>query len=162
MADTPQSSTVPATIENVGKGIDDQTLAEIRSFDDALRQAEATGELENYSDYGTGFVVLPTAEKNRLVGVPFVILEWRFTNGDNGLFVSCAIVTKNGEKLIVNDGSTGIRDQLVKITEQRKAKGRTEPQKSLIVERGLTESRYEYPDPKTGEMRPAVTYYLSN
>ena len=160
MTDTPN---LPERIENVGTGISDETLSEIKSFSDAFSVLEKAGIVaENFADYGSGFVVLDTKDKARLCGVPFYIIDWRFNTGDNGLFVSAAIITKTDEKLILNDGSTGIRDQLRKITEQRIARGVPEPQKGLLVENGLTESRYNYTDPKTGESRPAVTYYLAN
>lgn len=162
MADTPKDTpNLPDVPENVGTSLSDDTLRDVRSFEDAFAALKGI-DVENVSDFGTGFAVLPTNEKNRLVGVPFVILEWRFSKGDNGHFVSCALVTKGNEKLILNDGSTGIRDQLVKITRARLANGRKEPQKGLLVEHGLSESRYTYTDTTTGEQRPAVTYYLAN
>jgi len=157
------SSNVPAELENFGKGLSDESLAEVQSFADAFTVLERAGVVpENFSDYGTGFAVLDSKDKARLIGVPFAILEWRFNRGDMGWFVSAAIVTKNDEKLILNDGSTGICQQLMTVTKQRHERGSKEPQKGLLVENGLTESRYEYPDEKTGEMRPAVTYYLAN
>lgn len=154
-------STDISTLDNVTSVLDETNLRDITSFEDALKAFESSGvAYEVMSDYGTGFDVLPNEAKNRLVGVPIVILEWRFTSGDHGEFVSAAIVTKHGEKLILNDGSTGIMKQLQKITRARVAAGHAAPQNALAVPGGLTRSDYPYTDDK-GEVKTATTYYLS-
>jgi len=158
--------TESGTIEKASKprAFDDDSLRGIGSFNDALDtlRTASNGIVDNFDDYGTGFVVLPTAEKRRLCGVPFVIIEWAFTSGKNGEFVSAYVVTKTGEKLIVNDGSTGMRDQLRKVADMRLSKGFSElgAMTNLFCARGLKESTYPYTDPKTGEVSEGVTYYI--
>ena len=146
--------------------LEDDDLRAVTSMDDALRLvSEAGAEIEDYSQaYGTGFAVLPTDEKNRLIKVPFVILEWRFSEGDNGEFVSALIVTDKGEKLVLNDGSTGIRDQLRKVTENRISRGAADDvaHRGLSVPGGLRVSEYDYTDESTGKTSKARTYYLAN
>lgn len=63
-------------------------------------------------EIGDGFTVLPTDKKGTLIGVPMVLLKWEWHLGDNGPFVSVHLVTADGGKFIVNDGSTGIYSQL--------------------------------------------------
>lgn len=133
-------------------------LRAIRSFDDARALAHAVdGDVVDIADspLSTGFAVLATDAKARLVGVPFIILDWRFANGDNGEFVSLVVVTKSNEKLIVNDGSTGIRDQMKRLGATPRAIG---------VRHGLRVSEYDYEDmdKSTGEItiKRAKTYYL--
>src|SRR5215469_10341469 len=88
-------------------------LGSINSWDElALAIGVKTDVLtKDISEYGTGYSVLNN--KDRLIDVPFIILDYRFNLGDQGTFVSMNVMTKGNEKLIVNDGSTGIRDQLL-------------------------------------------------
>lgn len=142
----------------------DGILATMGSYEDALRVFESNGiQLESMDDYGTGFKVL--ADKASLVSVPFLIIEWRVTesktysntDGTPAKFVSAMVVTKHGEKFIVNDGSTGICAQLIAVQETREAKGHANPQVGLLCPAGLTRSEY-----KNADGQPGVTYYLSD
>lgn len=121
-------------------------------FGDILKQLEKDGEILSAAQLGTGWAVLNNKDKQRLVGVPMLILDWSFNDGDNGQFVSLKVLT-NTERLIVNDGSTGIAAQLGELSEQ----GVT---KAIYCKHGLKASNYEYQDPKTGEKKPATTFYI--
>jgi len=157
-------------IEKPISRIGDDELHEIKSFQDAFDLLGADFAPEDYSEaYGTGFIVL--SDKSRLEGVSFVIVEWRFSDGKYGEeseFASLVVVTEPGEKFIVNDGSTGIKDQLKKVTQMRVERGASPEQahRGLLVRGGLNKSEYEYEstNAKTGktEMLPATTYYLAN
>jgi len=147
----------------------DETLAAIQSFEDAMRLARDNGiPSESMADYGTGFKVV---DKESLVGTDFLILEWRFNEGDyEGDFVSVTAVTKHNEKVIFNDGSTGVCAQLNMVTAQRKEKKHPTPQAFLGVPGGLTVSQY-WRNTETGEIsrkpqgkgwEPAKTYYLAS
>lgn len=149
----------------------DAQLAEINGYADAAALLSDAGvDVETISDYGTGFSVNPDNEQ--LLGLPFVILSWRFNEGSYGErgFVSAEIVTKHNEKLILNDGSTGICAQLRTVSDQRLQRGHAHPYAGLICPKGLTVSRYFY-HAQTGEISrvakeggdwsPASTYYLS-
>jgi len=139
--------------------LEDETLASIRTIEDAFDTLLGENvEVEDFDDYGPGFSVV---DKSVLVGVPMLLLEWRFVAGDFDGFVSVAAVTQDGRKVIFNDGSTGIRAQLEKVTQSRKAKGNATPQMGLKVMGGLRVSQYTYTDDK-GKERPAETYYLGN
>lgn len=155
-------------------------LAGITSFNDALallnaRLAEVGGVIESIADYGTGFSLLK--DKGELLGKPFIVLAWFFREGEygDGGFVSAEIVTEDGRKLVINDGSTGIRDQLVGVTERRRSTGLANETVGLAVPGGLTKSDY-FRHEGTGEIAraipeggkkgkdgwlPASTYYLA-
>lgn len=115
------------------------------------------------AELGSGFDVLPTDKKGKLVDEQFVIIEWHFSKGDKGEFVSLAVMTAEGKKLIVNDGSSGIRDQIHDLENR----GVEAP---VLVKRGLRVSEYWY-DEETGEkfknesdgdnLKKAETYYLA-
>lgn len=157
-------STEIAKPNNSATVFTDDTLATMTDFNSVKAIFDsAQVAIESFDEYGTGFKVV---EKDTLIGVPMILVEWRFNNGKYGeVFVSVAAVTKHNEKVIFNDGSTGIRQQLQTVTRQRTEKQHSTPQAGLLVENGLTRSDYEVdlPDPKTGELKatPASTYYLA-
>jgi len=119
---------------------------------------ESDTSVDDYSDYGSGFTVCE--DKRQLIGVPLVIIQWRFSAGDYGTMVNAAVMTQDGRKLIVNDGSTGIMQQLLDVTDKRAEKNHPTPQAGLLVKEGLTVSDYTFTDAK-GETAPASTFYLS-
>jgi hypothetical protein len=126
-------------------------LAEI-GFGDILKQLEAKGEVMSSSEMGNGWAILSGKEKARLCGVSLLVLAYNFNDGDNGEFVSAQVVT-NSERLIVNDGSTGIYQQLKDLSEA----GET---RAIYCKRGLKRSDYTFTDPKTKEEKEATTFYL--
>lgn len=115
---------------------DDQDLREINSFADALALAETMNEtvLSISEELGSGFALLD--DKDKLVKTDFVVIQWRFTAGDFGGFVSAACVTAGGDKFIINDGSTGIMSQLMELSNKHKRFG------GLRVHSGLRKSAY--------------------
>ena len=119
--------------------------------------------VESIENYGTGFKVCKNA--SILVGVPFVFLQWREATGDYGTFIVAHIVTQDGRKLVLPNGSmkSGLGAQLANVTAKRIESG-ISPEKAsagLFAPNGLVESRYDYADPTTGELRPAVTYNIA-
>lgn len=115
---------------------DDQDLRNVQSYDDAMQLAEALNEtvISISEELGSGFALLD--DKDKLVKTPFVIIQWRFTAGDFGGFVSAAVVTRGGDKFIINDGSAGIMAQLMELSQRRKRFG------GLSVAAGLRKSQY--------------------
>ncbi len=144
-------------IVSAGPQYDDEALRAIESFDDAMALAiQTVGDIETAdSALGNGFALLDN--KATLVGAPSMFLSWTFNNGDFGEFVSAHVVARNesggGRKVIINDGSTGIYQQLRDYTD------RTGRQGGLFVRKGLRQSVYDYTDDK-GNKRPATTFYL--
>lgn len=99
---------------------------------------------------GDGFALLDSDEKDRLIGTDMILLDWTFSKGDfDEEFVSVRLVTKDGNRYIVNDGGTGIRAQLRDYTDRAGVSG------LLRVERGLRKSTYRNEFTENG-----VTYYL--
>lgn len=104
--------------------------------------------------------------KDRLIGVPFLIVQWRFNesekfkndDGTNGSFVSAEIMLSDGALLVVNDGSTGIARQLRELSDRRIAAGHAMPYAGRAVNKGLRKS--EYDTEVNGKMQHGVTYYL--
>jgi hypothetical protein len=96
-------------------------------------------EVADASDLGSGFAVLENHDA--LIGRPCMFLFWNFYPGKYGDdFVAAHVVTFDGTdgkitgKYVINDGSTGIRDQLKSITAT----------KNLLARRGLRKSEYKF------------------
>ena len=108
---------------------------------------------------GTGFTVLD--DKDKLVGVPFYIVDWHVSAGDNGEFMSLLILTQEA-KLVVNDGGSGIPAQIQELEPYAR-------DGIIFVPKGLRKSVFYYDpenvDNKSREQQPgyrkATTYYLA-
>lgn len=108
---------------------------------------------------GTGFTVLD--DKDRLIGVPFYIVDWHVSTGDNGEFTSLLVLTPE-VKIVVNDGGSGIPAQIQELEPYAR-------DGIIFVPKGLRKSVFYY-DPenvedKSREQQPgyrkATTYYLA-
>lgn len=136
----------PSVLQMGAERIKDEALRSVESFDDAVRlAAEVHGVVTDYAEqYGTGFSVI---DKSAFVGKTIMLLDWRFSAGDYGSMVSVVAHAKDGTKGIINDGSTGVHDQLRDITLADGIHG------GLMVPFGLTVS--DYPTCKEcGKPRP--------
>lgn len=102
---------------------------------------------------GNGFGVV--SDKMLLVNRPFVILKYgtHMSEQTGGEFATIHVVTSDGEKWIINDGSTGIKAQLEQIKNEH---GTVCP---LRVPRGLRVSEYEVV--LDGKNQKAKTFYLN-
>src|SRR5258705_6186656 len=94
-------------------------LKSLTSFDEALLLAqEIYGDVVQASaELGDGFEIIPKDDKIQFVKVPMILLSWGFGQGDHGEFVSIRAVTKDGRRVVINDGSTGIYAQLREYTD---------------------------------------------
>lgn len=129
------------------------------AFDDALQLAkEIYGEeaVQLASEaIGDGFAL--TDNKDQFIGVPCIFLKWTFSPGDfvdtktgeKKDFATVRIVTKDGGKFVINDGSTGICDQLRQYTNDNFGR-----QGGLVALHGLRRSDYE------NEFGNATTHYI--
>lgn len=159
MAPATTKTTKQQTTDVAIPDFSDDDFRNLETFEDALTLLTGAGlEIEEASSaLGNGFAVLKN--KDILVGVPFVAIQWRFTRGDNGEFVTAYVMAKmpgsqGPNRFILNDGGTGIYQALKTYTDK------TGRNKGLYVAHGLTRSDYMYTDEKSGEQRPATTYYL--
>ena len=135
--------------------LDHNQRAGIKSFDDALALFAQQGqEITSITDFGDGFEA--GADKANFVGVKFLLIDWRIVDGeksDYGTdFAVMWVVTVDGRKSILTDGSTGVCDQIKTLV----ARNAIAP---IMCEKGLTVSNYEYVDEK-GKRTPAKTYYI--
>jgi hypothetical protein len=129
-----------------------QNYRDITSFSDAIKLLESSGvDLVSAEDLGDGFSV---ADKSTLVGVPMVCLTAMIRTGDMGEYVVCRNVAKDGRKVVVVDGSTGLKDQLVDYMETHNGNF---PRR---WDHGLRVSKYTFYDNSTDKDIPAETYYL--
>lgn len=160
----PTSGNPPA--ESVDKATGEIVKANRPFSDDELRNITSLDSIKaligdkvaNATDLGSGFAVLDTDQKRRLVDVPCLFLFWSFHLGTQGEFVSAHVVTlgANGDvkdKFIINDGSTGIYAQLKEFTD------RTGDSQGMFVPKGLRASDYTYTD-DDGKEKPATTFYI--
>lgn len=118
--------------------VSNNDLRGISSYEEAVQLAEQIhGSVEDLAhEVGSGFSLLK--DKARLCGEPFVILGFRFNHGSFGKhFVTVAAVTEHNDKVIFNDGSTGIRDQLAEYASRTRRFG------GLIARNGLRASQYD-------------------
>ena len=121
--------------------------------------AEEGATIEEF-DGGSDWTLV--GDKADLVDVPFVIAMLRFNDvkrKDGSLtgkqFVSVSCFKEDGTKIVFNDGSTGVMQQLVTYTEKHH---RTT---GILCKKGLRVSEYDYEDHETGVVTPAKTYYIA-
>ena len=88
------------------------------------------------------------SDKDALIDVPFIITKWTFRDGDFGPYVAALVITKDDEKFVVTDGSTGIFVQLQALHAEGKSGG-------VFCPKGIRRSDYEV------NGRAARTYYLA-
>lgn len=153
MMTTEQESPTTA-VEKMRDRFEVEDLRQITSFEDAVRLAGEMGDIADATqEIGDGFTMCE--DKDLLLKVPFILMQWGFTPGDYGDdYCIARVVTQTGAKLIITDGGTGFSDQL-KDYEQRT--GRTS---GLYVARGLRKSEYDK-ELENGETVHGVTYYLN-
>lgn len=111
--------------------------------------AEAMGAWSD-DEFG-GVVELETewkmVEKETLIGVPFLIHSFTFNKSDKGArrnsFVSCHVITEDDRRLVFNDGSSGVHDQLEQIARETGRGG------GILCRSGLRVSEFRFHnDPK--------------
>lgn len=159
--DMTSKGAVPATVDHTAAliGTGERTNYVPVDFDDAIRYLQEQG-VDVVEFEGSPWHVV---DKKHLVGKPFLIMGYRINEGDMGTFVSIMAMTKdevpdiNGNRttrIVINDGSTGIRDQVIgMVTSGHFRTG-------MLCPNGLRVSEYTYTDPADGKDKPASTYYL--
>lgn len=154
-------------------GINHDSIAErdelnaVTSYQDALKLIgidQITAENEALLGWDTN--PFESVDKSQLIGIPHLIVQWRFIAGDFGEYAIAHAIARldNGTDWLVlyADGSkSGIYDQLRQLTASRLADGHEHPQQGALIRGGLTESNYEV-EGADGSMIAGTTYYLSN
>lgn len=165
---TDETETTSATSTEIAKpDWTNEQLRNLQSWEDAAAfiNAEFGSALDASAELGDGFTLYDS--KRDLCGIPLVFLNWEFRESDkytkvvngeimNGTYASARVMAAMPQgirKLIINDGSTGIHDQLRELTQ------RTNRQGGLVAKHGLRASDYDYVDEK-GNKSEATTYYI--
>ncbi len=133
----PDQTNLPA----VTRSIAPDALREMDSFDAALVALADAGitVVSAADELGDGFELLTEQGKTSLVGVPFIVLDGTINpDGDFGSFVSLRVMTKDGRKVIINDGSTGINAQVTDFINRRGTIA------GLAVMHGLRSSEFKF------------------
>ncbi len=123
-----------------------------QSFDEAMALWEDAIEVKSEWELLT--------DKRFLVGKPFFIQNVRFYEGSYGPAVAVMVITKDNQRFVFNDGSTGIMQELMKLCQKHDRFG------GFVVPNGLRVSEYDFEvkdfdGNPTGEVKHAKTYYLS-
>lgn len=139
-----------------------EQLQHIDNYVDAVNLLRGEGALtDQQASELTGFGLLPGKDKELLLGVPFLIIQYEFKVGrDSSSFVECAIITTHDDKHLLRDSSKGIYVQLRNVYEERVATGNPNPDLGYPVRKGLTYQDHNYTG-LTGETTKSRTYYLA-
>jgi hypothetical protein len=141
-----------------------EDLLNISTFEDALALvAETYGDVLAADEViGNGFRML--ANKEKLVGTPFVAIQWKFFDGDYGSkYTNLLVVTDRGDRYLVNDGGAGITRDLMEYSTRTSRMG------GVVFRNGLSSSTYDFCSecgstvceaPDEHRMTPATTFYL--
>ena len=148
---------VPDEVDYVNKMLDGIGNYVPDSWDDLTAWVEEHGEgIIEFK--GSAWEVL--SDKSLLVGVPFLIADVRAYKGKFGPAVAICLLTQqplpghDDNKYVINDGSTGIHEQVMSMIMTAKRKT------GISCPRGLRASDYIYVDDKGNEI-PATTYYVA-
>ena len=152
-------------LEKINK-LSDATLNSLKSVDDAVRALGVTDQSDlDWND--SQWILLE--DKAKLVGKKFLAVQWKFHQSKeylNSEFVSVYLITADtidGENtFVINDGSTGICQQLRNLTDTRTEAGHKTPYSGALVKGGLKLSEYDRTDEKGTVIGRGKTFYLSN
>lgn len=109
--------------------------------------------LDIATEFGDGAEFMD--DKSKLIGIPFVILDWRFIvdKKTQNEYASVLVMNTEGSKARFNDGSTGVYAQLKTLTERYGVTG------GVQCRHGLRKS--DYTTEVNGKATSATTYYLA-
>jgi len=139
------SGKVTQTVPDSGNTETGLTAAEALAQIDKLTTSSISGTAEK-DEAGYSFC----RDKRKLIGKPFVIVEWTEPLGNfGGPYAHVRIVTRDRRTLCFDDSSTGVYAQLIKLRENGQTSG-------IACPNGLRVSEYTHEE--TG--RAAATFYL--
>jgi len=144
----------------------DAELNNLATVEDAIK-ALGVSDLEALTWDDSPWTVLE--DKAKLIGKKFLAVQWKFHESKEYVgseYVSVYVITSDSIDgkfhFIVNDGSTGICQQLRNLTDTRTDKGHPTPSSGALVKNGLKLSEYDRVDAKGTVIGKGKTYYLSN
>jgi len=135
-------------------------LMDIETFADAI---DVLTEIKAFEpDEANPFPLMPAEYKERLVGIPFIIVEATLQPGlDGSEFYEIALVTYDNVCVTIRDSSRGIFNQLKRMIAARTEKGRPHPQCGFYVRKGLRYTSTPFTDPATMVTTESRTYHLT-
>lgn len=157
--DVVEQSTTGQQVETI------EDLNKLFHIDDTFVPDTVT-DIENYFAEHGGVIefkgsAYDIVEKKTLIGKAFTIVDIRFYKGKWGDAVAVlALTDRDNEKVVFNDGSTGVFRQCLTAVKRSRRRG------GFSCPRGLRASEYEFQetDIVTGELigepTSAVTYYI--
>lgn len=153
---------VARKVFSVAKESNTPVLSDVDAMEQVTSWSDAIATIQSQGIEVTVVDEFTLVEKDVLVGKPFVVLSYSFSAGSySKSFVSVRVMTEQNEKLVFNDGSTGVRDQLQRLADKGIQTG-------ILCSHGLRVSEFFYNEdtketsnvPKDG-FKPASTFYLS-
>lgn len=143
----PEITSFAELVESGNVGFED-LLLKLRATQQVVAAAEVREEL--------GELWTVCEDKQLLVGQPFVIVDYVFREGDYGDYCSLRVFTPTGQRLIVNDGSTGICEQMRRFSHGKRAL------EALYCPKGLSVSKdYHYTNDKGDKVKGQPIYRLN-
>lgn len=149
--------------------VSEAELPDFGSFDEALNHfVNGVGVVAIGDVAGDGYTL--TKDKESLVNVPFLIVDWNTVTDPSTQrdYATIRLITQDNRKIRINDGSTGIFKQLQEIRERHNLT------RGIGVPKGLFTSEYWICDDRSsdkfgmvvnpdyeGPKRQATTYYLN-
>jgi len=137
----------------------DQEMYELVNFDDIYEALLSKGEVGSSAELGDGYTMLE--DKNKLVDVPTLFVQWKFITsdkyGDESEFVVAHVATKEAgvtRRFVIVDGSTGINTQLRTYTNRNQGR-----QSGMLSVKGLRRSDYKVE--VEGKFIEATTFYIN-
>lgn len=142
----------------------EDAIVSIDSYEQALALVNNNGGIVEIGEVaGDGYVI--TKDKDILLNIPFLLIDWKEVTDPETLrdYATIRLITSDGRKYRLSDGSTGIYKQLTEIRD------RTGFVTGIRVPKGLTKSEYYIRDDTRepvgkdfdGPKSKAATYYLS-
>lgn len=158
---TAEESTPESTGHDLAliQGVSNEVAKSFNSFSDVAEYFGADNIDDAAQELGDGYAL--ENNKDKLIGVTMVLVDWNFLPGDfkvpdnvdpwpgQGMYSTIRLITQDGRKFRISDGSTGIHRQLWEYSQER------ERQTGLLVRRGLKKSTYS-----NEHSSEAYTYYL--
>lgn len=139
--------------------ISHEDLLNIDTMSDAIDFLTEIGAIQGQEI--SPFPLVPGTYKAKLVGVPFLILEFMIKPGlDASEYAEMIIITAENIKITLRDSSRGIFEQIKEIERQRIAANNPNPNRALWVRNGLKVVETPYTDPVTKIETISRRYYL--
>jgi len=132
------------------------SIKQINTMDAKEYQAWLASEGQVVEAFDGGSEWTLVGDKADLINVPFVIamIRWNDT-AEGGTFVSVCCFKEDGTKIVFNDGSTGVYQQLQTYTLKHQR------DTGIFCAKGLRKSDYIFTNKDTGKETPATTYYIA-